>query len=89
MRDLQNELEEMLNGFVEELLDAVSSMPEAAQPFASVKLSPEEQMQRYQEIRESPEQVAQLFRERGWESAIDYGLSMERRFKERENATVE
>ena len=86
MATVANELEELLDGFVDELLAVVGSMQEAAQPFASVKLSPEEQMQRYLEIN-TPEKWGQVVRERGWNEAIDYSVSMERRQKqESENA---
>lgn len=79
-----NELEELLNGFVEELLGSIDSVPEAVVPFASVKLTVDERMARYVEMRDNPEEWTTLLKEKGWPETIAYARTMERRFREGE-----
>ena len=71
----------MLDTFVAELLETLESLPEAEVPFASVKLTPEERMERYTEMRDDPDAWAEMLKERGWPDTLEYARTMERQYR--------
>lgn len=76
-----NLLEEDMERMVAELEATLESMPEAAVPFGSVKLTPDERKQRYASMREDPEAWTEMLQERGYPDTIKYARTMERQFR--------
>jgi len=72
----------LLDAFVAELLEAIEAVPEAQVPFASVKLSPEERMERYTEMRDNPQAWTEMLGDRGWPDTMEYARTMERKYRE-------
>ena len=71
---------------VEELAKTLDLVPEAPAPFASVKLTPAEQMQRFQAM--GPDQWEQMLAERPWDEVLKYARRMQRR-QEAENGMAQ
>ena len=79
MSEAGNELDELLDEFVQSLVRDVEGLPEAPAPFGAVRLTPEEQLARYASVREDPAFWAQALAERGLDETLRYARTMERR----------
>lgn len=73
----RNPLDEIVDYASDKLVAEIADVPDDSPPFASVKLSQSEQVQRYLEMREKPEAWLKLLDERGLKEVVDYALKME------------
>jgi len=67
----------------EKLVDVADRYPEEPAPFGAVKLTPEEQIERYLEMRDDPQAWLRLLNEHGIDSVCKYALEMEGRLDAR------
>lgn len=81
----ESEFDQDIEFIVTELVGTLDGMPSIGPPFGSVKLSTEEQGQRYREMRDKPEEWQALLKEKPWPDVIEYALLQERRLKESED----
>lgn len=77
-----NEMEELLEEFVQSVLADVEALPEAPVPFGEVPLSDDEQLERYLGVRDDVGYWRRLIEERGLDAAVDYFEHMERRLRD-------
>ena len=89
MSKKKNQIELDIDLAVEELLKAVDAIPEEPEPIGGVKLTREEQMERYVEIREDAKAWEQMLHDKPWDEVVDYARRMERRYqKEKEENLI-
>lgn len=81
MSEGQNELDELLEEFVQSLVRDVEGLPEAPAPFGAVRLTAEEQLARYASVRDDPAFWAQALAEQGLDETLRYAQTMERRLR--------
>jgi hypothetical protein len=75
------DLNALVDSIVESLIRVTKQIPEPPRPLGAVKLSPEEQLQRYLEIRDDPARWHEIVQEHGVKDAITYARTMEQRLK--------
>ncbi|HUV94393.1 MAG TPA: hypothetical protein VMX14_06115 [Anaerolineae bacterium] len=73
----ENPLDTLVDFCVDRLSEIVDAIPEDIPPFGSQKLTTEEQLERYAEIREDPQAWAKLADAHGLRGIIEYGVKME------------
>ncbi len=78
MADAGNEMDQLLDEFVASLVRDVEALPEAPAPFGEVPLRPEEQVERYLQVRGDVRHWHGVLQERGLDETIRYALAMER-----------
>lgn len=82
-----NPYEDDLNFVVDELDASLELIPLAKVPFDSRKLLPDEQMQRYMEMRANPEAWEEYLKEQGWPKTFKYARTMEGRLRKQEEVS--
>jgi len=80
-RSKPNDFEELRDALVADILKTIEALPEAGAPYGSVELTPEEQLDRYIEIRDKPERWVELIRERGLRETLEYNKILERKYR--------
>lgn len=84
MRQRVNELDELLEAFTTSLVRDVEALPEAPAPFGQRRLSREEQLARYAQVRDDPGAWQAMLEERGVDEVVRYARVMERRVRRRQ-----
>ena len=79
MAKAENPLDELVDYGVDQLLVEAVGLPDDIPPFGSRKLSQEEQLQRYEEMRDSPTVWRKLLDEHGLRQTVEYAGRMEGR----------
>jgi len=74
-----NHFDELVERMSDKLVDVADRYPEESAPFGAVRLTPEEQIERYLEIRDDPQNWIRLLNEHGIDSVCKYALEMEGR----------
>ena len=74
-----NEFDVLVDTFVDQLVAEIEGFAEADRPFGERKLSREDQMVRYEKMRDDPQAWTDLIEQRGHEAAWKYALAMEKR----------
>ncbi len=72
-----NHFDELVERMSDKLVDVADRFPEEAAPFGAVKLTPEEQLERYLAMRDNPQEWMNLLNEHGIDSVCKYALEME------------
>lgn len=76
----KNPLDDVAQRAAERMSMMVDKLPEDIEPFAAQKLSRQEQLERYAEMRDNPQAWMQIIQENGLDSAIEYWKTMEVRY---------
>lgn len=76
----KNPLERLATLGAERMMRMTEKMPSDVEPLGAQKLSREEQIQRYTEVRDNPQAWSQIIAERGLDEAIKYWQTMEVRY---------
>jgi hypothetical protein len=74
---MDKNLNELVDAATEEITRKVSHLPEQMTPLGQKKLTKAEQVERYLEMRESPEKWLDLIGEHGMIETIEYAKRME------------
>lgn len=85
-RTIENELEQMRDALMEEIVRAAEGFPEESAPYGMVRLSQEEQIERYMPIRDDEDAWQRIIQERGIADTLDYMETMERLLERRRAA---
>jgi len=75
----EHPFEALVEGFSENLVSLVESIPEQEMAFGSVELTGDEQIDHYLSIREDTGAWVKLIEEHGLRDAVDYAVAMEAR----------
>lgn len=78
-----NPLDQIVDYATDKLVAEVSDVPDDSPPFASQKLTREEQLERYAEMREKPDAWLKLLDERGLRETVEYAARMEAALRNR------
>lgn len=78
-RKPQNHFDALVERMSDKLVDVAERFPEEPAPFGAVKLTAEEQVARYMQIRDDPQAWIRLLNEHGIDSVCKYALEMEGR----------
>jgi len=78
-RKPQNHFDALVERMSDKIVDVAERFPEEPAPFNAVKLTPEEQVERYMEMRGDPQAWIRLLNERGIDGVCKYALEMEGR----------
>jgi hypothetical protein len=79
----KNPFDSIVDRTAERMASIVERMPADVEPFGVQKLSREEQLQRYTEMRDNPTAWMQIISEQGLKAAVDYWKTMEVRYGKR------
>jgi len=74
-----NHFDLLVERMSDKLVDVADRYPEEQAPFGAVRLTPEEQVERYLEMRDDPQAWIRLLNEHGIDAACKYALEMEGR----------
>lgn len=74
---MDKNLDELVDLATEEIARKVDHLPEQMTPLGQQKLTKKEQVERYLEMRDSPEKWIDLLNEHGLVETIDYAKKME------------
>lgn len=77
-KDATNPWEILRDKLASRIVEDVQALPEAPAPMDAVKLSPQEQQQRYLEMRDDPAAWSKIISEQGIDGALKYWRAMER-----------
>jgi hypothetical protein len=72
-------MESLVELFSDQLVATVTAMPVADAPFGAVRLSPQEQLGRYAEMRDNPQAWERMIQEHGLPETLRYMQMMERK----------
>lgn len=72
-----NHFDELVERMSDKLVDVADRFPEENAPFGAVKLTPEEQLERYLAMRDNPQEWLRLLNEHGIDSVCKYAPEME------------
>lgn len=86
MAKADNPLDRVVDTMADNLMASVERVPEAAEPFASQKLSREEQMERYDLMRDNPQVWLVLIQEHGMQAVARGAATLEKRWQEAQDA---
>ncbi len=78
-RKPQNHFDALVDRMSQRLVEVIDRFPEEDAPFGAVKLTPQEQLDRYLEIRDDPSAWIRLLTDHGIDSVVKYALQMEGR----------
>ena len=73
-----SEFERDVERAIEELDKTLEELPKAEVPFNAVRLTDEEQLARYREMRDDPQAWRQLLAEKPFSSVLEYAQKMEK-----------
>lgn len=76
-----NEFDRDLDLFAERIMADVDALPAQPAPIGAVKLTRQEQMERYQAMRTDPQAWAKIWQEQGPREAMQYARTMEARLE--------
>lgn len=82
MPQSENPLDRVADTAADNLMASVERIPEAAQPFASQKLNREEQLERYEPMRENVQVWLVLIQEHGMQAVARGAATLEKRWQE-------
>ncbi len=78
----ENPLDTLVDFCADQLVALVGQVPDDAPPFGSRKLTLEEQIERYAEVRDDPQAWIKLLDGRGLREVVAYALRMEPLYQE-------
>jgi hypothetical protein len=78
----QHQLDKLTDKLTEVLMQTVDHLPESDVPFGSVRLSKQEQIEQYLEVRDDPVAWQQIFQEQGLREGMKYARDMEKMLRE-------
>ena len=85
---MDKNLNELVDAATEEIARKVEHLPEQMTPLGQRKLTKKEQVERYLEMRESPEKWMDLLTEHGMVDTIEYAKRMEALYVAESNAVA-
>ena len=75
-----NDFERIVQKLVDDIDQSVERLPEADGPLGARKLSKDEQLLRYLEVRDDPAKWLELITQRGLREPVEYALQMEQQY---------
>jgi hypothetical protein len=75
-----NDFERIIDDLVNDMESTLNRLPEAESPLGARKLSKDEQLLRYLEVRDDPAKWLELITQRGLREPVEYALQMEQQY---------
>ncbi len=80
---VKNPFEQDAHALADEMLAVVRGIPGVEVPFGGVRLTPDEQVERYVQMREDPAAWQAIVDKQGWKATWEYAQHMEMLLKRR------